>query len=116
MSLGEDSSEVLGKEIGRRIVLLRERQKLSQRALAKALEASPQKLHGWESGRRKPEGQSLLDLAKALNTSISYLFGETDDPRPAPDWHTDKGASTSNEAKKQEAARLLRQALETLES
>ena len=105
----------LGDEIGRRIVLLRERQKLSQRALAKALEASPQTVSGWESGRRKPEGQALLDLAKALNTSISYLFGETDDPRPAPDWHTGQGPSSAGEAARKEALKLLRDAVQKLE-
>jgi hypothetical protein len=57
----------------------------------------------------------MLAVAKLLGTSVSYLYGETDDPRPAPDWHTGAGPSTEAEARAQVAAQLLRQVLEQLE-
>lgn len=100
--------------MGRRIARLREAKGFSQRGLAAALETTPSTVNGWESGRNKPEEQLLVNVAKLLETSISYLYGETDDPRPAPDWHSGKGPSSADEAAQEEAADLLRQALRKL--
>lgn len=39
-------------------------------------------LHGYESGRREPDLATLQRLAHYYGTSMAYLVGETDDPRP----------------------------------
>ena len=43
----------------------------------------------------------MIEVSRILGASVSYLYGETDDPRPAADWHSGRGPS--NEA----AAELL---------
>jgi len=57
----------------------------------------------------------MLKIARLLGTSISYLYGETHDPRPAPDWHG-QGPSSEAEARLLEAAQALRQVAGSLES
>ena len=88
---------------------------LSQSKLAIEMGASRQTVNRWFSaGDQLPNEANLIALARVLGTSVSYLFGETDDPRPAPDWHTDQGPSSASEAAQAEAADLLRQALKKL--
>ncbi len=41
-------------------------------------------LHGYESGRREPDLNTLQKLANALGTTVAYLIGDTEDPRPKP--------------------------------
>lgn len=69
----------------------------------------------------------MLLISKALGTSISYLYGETDDPRPAARWHTEDAPSNAAEAAlelvvadlgamKDKVASLLRRAPEMTEA
>ncbi len=48
-------------------------------ALANISEAS---LYNYEQGKRDPKGKDIVELAKALKTTVAYIFGETDDPSP----------------------------------
>lgn len=54
----------------------------SQKDLAKAVGVSRQAVGMWEIGEREPDYATLQKLAHVLGTSMSYLLGETDDPRP----------------------------------
>lgn len=83
------------EKIAQRIRERREAKGLSQSELARRVGLERQQVAVWEKARNKPSEENFLALARVLGTYISYLFGETDDPRPAPDWHTDKGASSA---------------------
>lgn len=97
------------EKIAARIKQMRQRAGLSQSQLARQVGVERQQVASWENARNKPNEESLLLLSKVLHTSISFLFGETDDPRPAPEWSSTEGTAA------QEAAALLRQALEKLD-
>jgi len=101
--------------IGDRIREVRTKRGLSQAEFARQVGVSRGVAHGWESGRNRPEQASMLKIARLLGTSISYLYGETHDPRPAPDWHG-QGPSSEAEARLLEAAQALRQVAGSLES
>lgn len=58
---------------------LRERYKLSQVELAKKLNLSASTIGMWESGRNKPEFDTIIKLAKIFNVSINYLMGINDE-------------------------------------
>lgn len=44
-----------------------------------------QTISGYKSGTREPDIDKLIKIADALNTSVDYLIGRTDDPDPDPD-------------------------------
>ena len=58
---------------------LRERYKLSQVELAKKLNLSPSTIGMWESGRNKPEFDTIIKLSKIFNVSVNYLMGVNDE-------------------------------------
>lgn len=96
--------------IGERIKTARERLSMSQAELARQMQQSRGVVFGWESGRNRPEQTSMMKLAQILGVSISYIYGETDDPRPAPLWHTDQGPSNEWEAVVEAASAKLAEA------
>jgi transcriptional regulator with XRE-family HTH domain len=103
------------ERIAARIRERREAAGLSQSELAKRVDVDRQQVAAWESARNKPAEDSFLALARALNTSISYLFGETDHPGPPPDWHSGRGPGSAAEATAMEVAQILRDAAARLE-
>jgi len=69
--------------LGQRIRELRERQGMSQVALARALGASINAINMLEVGStRAPHIDRLIAIADLFNVSIDYLVGRADDPRP----------------------------------
>ena len=52
---------------------------LTQLQLAKQLGITQDSISLWEQGKRIPDTQYLLPLSKALNISIDYLLGRTDE-------------------------------------
>ncbi|MFI8658029.1 helix-turn-helix domain-containing protein [Priestia megaterium] len=69
--------------LGRRVKNLREAQGFSTAELAKKIEKSKATVVMYETGSRFPQIKDVHILAKVLNTSTSYLIGETDLPSPA---------------------------------
>lgn len=68
-----------------RIKDARREKKLTQGELAHLVGVSMQTIFRWENGQRSPRAEDLARLAAALNTTVAYLSGETDDPaRSAP--------------------------------
>ena len=67
-----------------RIKEMREALKITQTQLAEKIERSRVTVMRWENGDRLPDTDEIKSLALALNTSISYLTGETDDPNYVP--------------------------------
>lgn len=97
--------------IGQRIKALREAQGLSLSEFARRCGTQRQTVHVWEQGRAKPVDEAMIVVAKALNTSISYLYGETEHPGPAPDWGRPGVASNEHQSKAKLAGNRLREAL-----
>ena len=68
---------------GERLKLLREQRDKTQKGLAKATGVSIDTVGRWESGDSAPNTDKLDLIRRFLNTTASYLMGETDDPSPA---------------------------------
>ena len=62
-----------------RMKRLRRGRGFNQNELAKKLEVSVDTVRRWEWGDRFPDVKELCLMAKVLNTTVSYLVGETDD-------------------------------------
>jgi len=60
----------------------RQEKGMSQEKLASLVGVATQTIHRWESGKRSPRAEELAALASALNTTVAYLSGETDEPEP----------------------------------
>jgi transcriptional regulator with XRE-family HTH domain len=70
--------------LGQRIRALRERQGMSQAALARTLGASINAINMLEVGStRAPHIDRLIALADLFGVSLDYLVGVSDDPGPA---------------------------------
>jgi len=59
--------------IGQRIIALRTKKGWTQADLARATEKSPQAIEKLENGKVNPTLYSLLEVAKALDVSLSTL-------------------------------------------
>ena len=60
----------------------REARKLSQSFLARCAGCGQEKISFYETGKSKPQYQTLVRLADALQVSIDYLLGRTDTMSP----------------------------------
>jgi len=85
--------------LGKRIRELREREGMSQVALARTLGASINAINMLEVGStRAPHIDRLIAIADLFNVSIDYLVGRTDDPEPVPATPTVKRPRTRKAA------------------
>lgn len=66
--------------IGERIHQLRRAKHLTQEELAAAAEVDQSRISDYERSKENPTAPTLEKLAKALDTSVDYLLGLTDDP------------------------------------
>ena len=60
----------------------RKARKLSQSFLARCAGCDQEKISFYETGKSKPQYQTLVHLADALQVSIDYLLGRTDEMEP----------------------------------
>lgn len=67
---------------GEELRKLRKDKRYTQEALANKIGVSRTTIYDWERGAYFPVGSNLTSLAAALDTSVSYLMGEKDDPSP----------------------------------
>lgn len=70
--------------IGQKIRQVREARGLSQGVLAEALGVTQTAVSYWESGRRSPDVDDLIEIAEVLETDVASLFSETRPRRRAP--------------------------------
>ena len=63
-----------------RLQALREKRGLNQEELAKKGSLQATAISHFETGTRKPSFDNLRRLADALETTVDYLMGRTDDP------------------------------------
>lgn len=73
------------KIFAQRLKQLREEKGLSQRELARQINIAHSTLGMYEIGEREPDFDTVSRLAAFFNTSVDYLLGRTDDPRPIDD-------------------------------
>ena len=65
-------------EFKARIKVLREEKELSLADLASKLGKSESACRAWETGRTKPDADTLLVLTRLFDTTIDYLLGASD--------------------------------------
>ncbi|MEK5058599.1 hypothetical protein BK126_03200 [Paenibacillus sp. FSL H7-0326] len=66
--------------IGKRIKEQREAKGLYQDVLAEMIDTKRTNVANYESGTTAPQPYMLVKIAKALNTTVDYLVGATDNP------------------------------------
>ncbi len=54
---------------------------ISQELLAEELDVHVNTIRRWEQGKQAPDANKLELLAEALDTTVAYLSGETDNPQ-----------------------------------
>jgi len=64
-----------------RLKMMRKQLKLTQEEVAKRAHTTIANISGYESGNQTPSSPMLFRLSNALNCSVDYLFGRSDDPR-----------------------------------
>lgn len=64
-----------------RLKMMRKQLKLTQEEVAKRAQTTIANISGYESGNQTPSSPMLLRLSNALNCSVDYLFGRSDEPR-----------------------------------
>lgn len=78
LKLQEEKKEYL-KVFPQRLKELRLKKGLTQTELAKYMNVSQGGYTKWENGRTEPNLETFLKLASILNTTTSYLLGESDE-------------------------------------
>lgn len=63
-------------EFGKVLYELRLEKGISQRKLGEDLGVVNQTISFWENGKREPDMDTLLKIAKYFNVSLEYLFGQ----------------------------------------
>ena len=66
--------------INARLKQLRKEKKVTQIAVARAVDLTERQYQRLESGDSKPMYDTLLDLADFFDVSLDYLTGRSDDP------------------------------------
>ena len=61
-----------------RLKQLRQKKGLTQKDIADLVHVNRVTYTNWEKGNREPNFETLLKLASILNTTTSYLLGESD--------------------------------------
>lgn len=64
-----------------RLRKLREDKGYSQDDIGSLLGVSKQQYHRWETGKNKPSGETVTQLAKLFGVTTDYLLGRSDDPQ-----------------------------------
>ena len=70
--------------IAERLARLRLQTGLSQQDVADELHLSRSTYSSYETGRRTPPLDALIDLARFFRTTADYLLGLSDEPQPLP--------------------------------
>ena len=79
-----------------RLKAAREYAGIEQAQLTEKVHLSVITLSRYENGHRKPKIDNLHELATALNTTVAYLMGETEDLRPPSAGSTERMTANLN--------------------
>ncbi len=77
-------------ELGSRMKTLRNRNNLSQQALAESLKMGKSAIALYETGKRSPDPDVLGKLSDFFGVSVDYLLGRSDVPQVASTGDTDE--------------------------
>lgn len=69
-------------KLPKRIRELRKNKGLSQIRLGEIMGVSQQTVAKWEAGRREPNLQTVVELARFFGVTVDYLSGNSDEPNP----------------------------------
>lgn len=75
------TNAVMANEMGKRMKELRESRGRTQKYIADKLGKKSTTYAGWENGRRLPPTEMIPEIARALECTIDYLYGRTNDPQ-----------------------------------
>ncbi|MDD2235353.1 MAG: helix-turn-helix transcriptional regulator [Desulfitobacteriaceae bacterium] len=64
-----------------RLKMLRRKMNLTQKELGEKIGLSNKTISNYEKRDRQPDNETLLKLANFFDVSVSYLLGETDNPK-----------------------------------
>ncbi|WP_017728293.1 helix-turn-helix domain-containing protein [Halalkalibacterium ligniniphilum] len=67
-----------------RLRKLRKKHGLTMKALGKSINVAESTISGYENGNRKPDMDTLQQLADYFAVSTDYLLGRTKEPHPYP--------------------------------
>ncbi|MBO4838350.1 MAG: helix-turn-helix transcriptional regulator [Lachnospiraceae bacterium] len=70
--------------ISERLTCLRKDTGKTQNEVADELHIARSTYSSYETGRRTPQADALVSLARYFGTTSDYLLGLSDEPRPAP--------------------------------
>ena len=62
----------------KRLAALRKQLGYSQKEFAQKIGIPSNTYNQWEKGKRQPDIQTIIDLAKSFNVSVDYLIGRED--------------------------------------
>ena len=74
----------MNAKIGPRLARVRKLRNMTQGQLAERVGVTKQTISNYENGVRMPDFEILDAIAIALNTTLSYLIGSSDDPDEQP--------------------------------
>ena len=79
----------------------RERERISQAKLALILGVKENTVWRWENNKAKPDAETIVKIARALNTTTAYLLGETDTPKQEINSHNENITTIIPQTKEQ---------------
>ena len=79
----------------------REKKGISQAKLAIALGVKENTVWRWENNKAKPDAETIVKIAHALNTTAAYLLGETDTPKQEINSHNENITTIIPQTKEQ---------------
>lgn len=89
-----------------RLKELRGKSGLSQPQLAQEIGVTKQTISLWERGPRRPDFQTMENLADYFNVKLGYLLGEIDDDTPAVELDDESAARVITEEDDREIEHL----------
>ena len=84
-----------------RIKSLRTKERYSQTQMGEMIGVRPNTIWRWENNKAKPDAETLVKIAQALNTTVAYLLGETDAPQQEHQTHNNSIATIIPQTKEQ---------------
>jgi transcriptional regulator with XRE-family HTH domain len=71
-------------DFGKKITQLRSERGVTQAAFSEVLGVSRALIHAYESGKRNPSYEKLMEIALLFGVSMDWLFGNTDNQSGTP--------------------------------
>lgn len=91
-------------QLSERIKTLRIQERYSQSKLGEIVGVKPNTVWRWENNKAKPDSETIVKIAHALNTSVAFLLGETDTSIPPTEYTKEtisEAITTANRIAKQ---------------